>query len=116
MYNYAATAMSVIDGDTVRLDIDLGFGITSRQVVRLMGINAPELHGQPDPEPGRAAKAFLEGVLYVGAKVRVNTFKDKREKYGRLLAAIWIGEDVTSVNQRMLDAGHAKSYSGGARE
>jgi endonuclease YncB( thermonuclease family) len=115
MFEYNALVGSVVDGDTVKLAVDLGFGIWSTQVVRLAGINAPELHGQPDPEPGKAAKRYLENRLPISTKVRIKTTKDKREKYGRLLAEIWVDPDLISVNKEMIDAGHAVPYSGGER-
>jgi micrococcal nuclease len=118
MYEYAATVIGVVDGDSVRLDVDLGFSIRQRMALRLWGIDAPEIVGETRAA-GEAARDFLRGLLPVGAKVRITTFKDKGDKYGRLLANVWLSAvpapDDASVNRRMLDAGHAVAYSGGAR-
>lgn len=110
-YVYDAIVVGVHDGDTVTLDVDFGFGIWQNKVkFRLFGpdpcgldaINAPEL---PTPE-GKAAQLFLSGLLYPGQKVTIQTIKDRREKYGRYLAVVWIGS--VNVNQALVTAGHAK--------
>jgi len=110
MYEYRAHVRSVYDGDTIRADVDCGFGIwTANQPLRLLGIDAPEL-GQPG---GKEARDYLRGVLPIGTEVVIRTVKDEREKYGRLLAAISLnGEDV---NLTMIQTGHAKPYDGGPR-
>jgi len=116
MYEYVAHVRSVYDGDTIRADIDCGFGIwTANQSLRLLGIDAPEL-GKPG---GKEARDYLRTLLPVGQEVVVRTVKDGTEKYGRLLATInriddWEWHSVT-VNQRMIDAGHAVPYFGGKR-
>jgi len=125
MYEYAAQVVDVIDGDTVRLDVDLGFSIRQKMVLRLYGINTPELHGVKDPAPGRAAKDFLIGLLSNGGQgpaggpispnwkpVTIKTFKDGKDKYGRLLALIFTDADPIPVNDKLIAAGHAKAYFG----
>ena len=96
--------MRVVDGDTVWLDVDLGFEIRRREDFRLYGINAPELS---TPE-GKAAAAWLTAKLPPGQVVTVQTLKDKREKYGRYLAAIVLGD--VNLNAALVDAGHAVPY------
>ena len=118
MYEYSAKIIAVIDGDTVKAEIDLGFGITRRDTLRLKGINAPELHAA-DPKPGIAAKEYLAKLLSIFPTVTIRTHKDASEKYGRLLAEIWIpGQhgEISSVNSEMVTAGHAKPYDGGKRD
>ena len=114
MYEYNAKVVAVIDGDTVTLDVDLGFGVRRIDKFRLygpdsdapMGINAPEMN---TPE-GKAARQFL--VSLIGESiVMVRTVKDRREKYGRYLAVIFtcgIDGRPTNINQLMVDSGHAK--------
>lgn len=122
MYEYNGKVLEVLDGDTIKVEIDLGFSIMAKQIVRLNGINAPELHGVPDTKPGQASKAGLtEMLMHQGAlrAVRLKTFKDAKEKYGRLLADVWLLDDTwsasvvgDSVNKRMLDKGLAKAWDG----
>lgn len=105
MYEYRATIIKVIDGDTVDVAIDLGLRIFTQQRIRLYGINAPELR-----EPaGQDSKRRLGELLPMGAEVIIRTFKDKQEKYGRYLAIISDSEGH-EVNERMLLEGHAERY------
>ena len=114
MYEYSAKIIAVVDGDTVKAEIDLGFGITRKDTLRLKGINAPELHAA-DKAHGIQAKSFLR-ALVEGKTVTIRTHKDASEKYGRLLAEIFQGDDSVSANQKMVAAGHAKPYDGGKRD
>lgn len=105
MYEYKATILKVIDGDTVDVAIDLGLRIFTQQRIRLYGINAPEMR---TPE-GPAAKKRLAELLPIGAEVVLRTRKDKLEKYGRYLG-IFIDADGHEVNQRMVQEGLASPY------
>lgn len=111
MYEYHAEILRVVDGDTVHARLDLGIDVRVDAVLRLAGINAPEL---PSVE-GMAAKVWLTARLAgAGNVVTVKTVKvapssEKREKYGRWLAYLW---DGTDINQEMVDAGQAVAYDG----
>jgi endonuclease YncB( thermonuclease family) len=117
-YTYAATVEKVVDGDTLRAVIDLGFGATVREKLRLRGINCPEL-GTPD---GEQAKKFVQELLPAGSRVVLHSNKTRTEKYGRFLADIfYLGSDSTAeeiiaggtyLNQELLDKGHAVSMAG----
>jgi len=85
MYEYTATINRVVDGDTLDLDIDLGFHLTARVRVRLKDIDAPELRG-PERTEGLAAKHFLLNLLTFEERVAVRTYK--AGKYGRYIARI----------------------------
>ena len=103
-YVYRALIVSVYDGDTVRADIDLGFGFwASRRPLRLAGIDAPEIR-RPTLQAGRAARDYLRRLV-LGKDVLVRTCKPG--KYGRWLAEIYL--DQRHVNQLMVTAGHAVS-------
>ena len=129
MYTYAAKLIEVVDGDTVDLLIDLGFGVHVKERCRLYGIDAPEM----PTEAGKIAKAYLEsligaatGELYVATRKMTRKPKEKTDKYGRYLAVLYVGADnldinvrqdqaessvsamSTSINSRMIYAGHAK--------
>jgi micrococcal nuclease len=113
MYEYRAVVRSIYDGDTMRCDIDLGFGVwTANQQLRLIGIDAPEM---TTPE-GKPARDWLRAALPIGTEVVLITHKDQGDKYGRWLAQVFAPDDaVTSVNQKLIDAGHARAYDGGKR-
>jgi len=108
MYEYRAKILSVHDGDTCAVVIDFGCRITQEMTLRLYGINAPELSQKP---MGQAARDYLRAMID-GKTVLVRTIKDKREKYGRYLAEIFVGDDPVSVNRKMIEAGHATEYDG----
>lgn len=90
-YRYQATVVRVKDGDTAQLLLDLGFHISVEHSVRFYNYNAPELR---TPE-GKLAKAALELVIPPGTKVVFESYKDKPDKYGRLLGVVYLnGEPV----------------------
>lgn len=107
MYEYVATVLRVIDGDTVDLSVRLGFDIVINLRFRLYGINAPETRG-PSKLAGDEAAAFLRKHLPVGKEVLIRTYKDAKEKFGRYLAEI-ISDDQ-NINKLMVKTGHAVEY------
>lgn len=117
-YEYFATVLKVVDGDTCVLDVQLGFDVNHKAKFRLFGINTPESFGKEASAAGHAAKARLCELLPDGCKVFVRSHKDKADKYGRLLAEVYLlavdGSPlvVGSVNQLLVDEGHAKPYFG----
>ncbi len=82
---YLADVVRVIDGDTVELDIDLGFHIRYKQKVRFYGVDAPEMRTLE----GVIAKKVLEELIPPGTRVEFESFRDKPDKYGRLLGTIY---------------------------
>jgi micrococcal nuclease len=106
MYTYQATVLDVIDGDTIRCDVDLGLDVAIKMTVRLLGVNTPELSG-PDRDRALKAKAFVKEAVQ-GNLVVIKTVKDRKEKYGRYLAEVFVGE--RSVNQDLLAHGLAVTY------
>lgn len=107
MYQYRATLIRVVDGDTIDASVDLGFSVRVDMRLRLAQINAPEMNTQE----GKAARAFLADALKDGA-LTVETFKDKKEKYGRYLAVVYAGSAAVgkSVNAMMIEGGHAVEF------
>jgi micrococcal nuclease len=103
MYEYSAEILRVIDGDTVHVRLDLGCDVGIDLTLRLAEINAPEM----STEEGVLAAEFLRNLIQ-DETVTVKTFKDKKEKYGRYLATIYLGEQ--SVNEIMVTEGHAVPY------
>lgn len=112
-YSYRATVRQWIDGDTVEVDLDLGFSIHRIDRVRVYGVNCPEMRSGLDRERGRAAKAFSESLAPVGSTVVARTLKDS-DKYGRFLAEIVLN-DGRLVAQEIIAGEHGRPYFGGAR-
>jgi micrococcal nuclease len=81
-YLYNAVVTSIYDGDTIRVNIDLGFNFWKmNETIRLSGIDAPELRGIERPL-GLKSKEWLEKKIPIGSKIIIQTEKDKQEKYG----------------------------------
>jgi len=88
MYEYNATLRRVVDGDTVDLDVDLGFYMTAAIRFRVLGVNTPELRGGTDETKAEAkkAKAFVEAELSKAVSICIKT--EKADSFGRWLADI----------------------------
>ena len=107
MYEYRAYVRKVYDGDTVTVDIDLGFDVVLKdQKIRLTRINAPEVRGK-QRQDGLKSRDALRGKIS-NKWVRVKTEKDKKGKYGRWLGEIWINDDC--VNDWLIREGFAVEY------
>lgn len=126
MYEYKARIIRVIDGDTLDVDIDLGFGIwLTDERVRIMGIDTPASRTSDKVEKifGKAAKARLKSLLgpYATLKTRVaKDGEDMRGKFGRVLGDFEVyyhAEDrYSTVAKILIQEGHAVEYEGGAKE
>ena len=105
MYQYKAKVVNVYDGDTITVDIDLGLKVWVRdEKLRLYGINAPELKGK-ERDKGLESRDHLRDILPTGSVITIRTIKDKKGKYGRYLAEIFV--DDVNVNEKMVDDGFA---------
>lgn len=112
---YKAKVVRVIDGDTLDVDIDLGFGIRFKTRIRLAGINAPELYTKEGKDAKKVVKEMLEKADY---EVYLRTFKgkdyiDQKGKYGRWLALVLIPRgkgNYDLLNAILLDKGLAEPY------
>ena len=108
-YLYRAVVTNVVDGDTIDVDIDLGFYVTlMNQRIRLVGIDAPERRGETRQE-GEEATLFLRDLLE-GQTIILQTIKgrddaDREDSFGRWLGVVYL--DGQDINQAMIDAGHA---------
>lgn len=103
--------LRVIDGDTIEVEIDLGFYLTITQKIRLEGINAPETRtsNSEEKENGLKSKEWLKNKLASCKDLIIKTKKE--DKYGRVLGTIYIGSDNISLNEMILSEGLAVSYS-----
>lgn len=119
-YRYKATLLRVVDGDTIDIDVDLGFGVWLRkQRVRLMGIDTPESRTRnlAEKELGLASKDRLIELLSVPT-FTIITHKDSKGKFGRILAEPEVDHPQygkINVCDRMIEEGHARSYYGGKK-
>jgi len=108
LYFYKAKVISVYDGDTITVDIDLGFNVwLHNEKLRLSGINAPEIRTKNKEEKTRGIKArdYLK-TLIDGKNILIKTLKDKKGKYGRYIAEIYFqGENI---NDRLVKNGFAE--------
>lgn len=116
MYEYLATPVRVVDGDTVDVAVDLGFRIGMTMRLRLYGINAPEMK-TPAGAPAKAHLADLIESSLVDGRLLIHTQKDRTEKYGRYLATLFAPNgptdrdgDPISINDLMVAHGHAVPY------
>ena len=123
MYQYNATLVRVVDGDTVDAMIDLGFDIQVKKRIRLAGINAPEsrTRNKVEKKLGLAAKERLIELMEGAANVFEIESKELG-KYGRVIGTIYInklaGKDVITqvcINEILVKEGHATEYDGGKR-
>ena len=122
MYEYKAKVLRVVDGDTVDVDIDLGFGIwMHKERVRMIGIDTPESRTRDKVEKtfGLASKDRLKELLPVGSIAILKTEidrsgEDKKGKFGRILGDFII-EDKRATDI-LIEEGHAVAYFGGSKE
>tara|TARA_R100000734_G_C3314352_1_gene105913 strand:+ start:253 stop:594 length:342 start_codon:yes stop_codon:yes gene_type:complete len=112
MFEYYATVLKVVDGDTIDVMVDLGMGVHRKERLRFSRINAWETRGE-HKEKGKLAKARVAELIPVGDKVLIKTQKDKKGKYGRYIAEIFILDGIlsTNLNDLLLNEGHAVLYN-----
>lgn len=114
MYEYfVREVVKVIDGDTVDFVIDLGFGVMYSSRIRLAGIDAPESRTLDKEEKamGLEAKKYLSERLKSAKNIVIKTEKLKgSDKYGRVLGWLYLDGETTSVNNQMVQRGHAWQY------
>ena len=116
MYEYRVKKVTgVVDGDTIDVDIDLGFNVSFSQRVRLAGIDTPESRTSDKFEKtlGLESKEYLKSKLKDAKVVVIKTEKpDSSEKYGRILGWLYVDGDTVSVNDHMIEDGYAWGYLG----
>jgi len=117
---YDVVVIKVVDGDTVDVDIDLGFGVTlTDERVRIMGIDTPESRTRDKVEDlfGEAAKARLKELMANGGKLITTEDRkgeDMKGKFGRILGDFKVGD--RKVTDILIEEGHAVAYFGGSKE
>lgn len=119
MYEYNCKILRVVDGDTIDVDIDLGFGVwLHRERVRVAGIDTPESRTRDlvEKQFGLAAKSRVKDLCPVGSmRILVCSRYDSKGKFGRIL-----GDFMTAngklLSDRLVSEGHAVAYFGGSKE
>jgi micrococcal nuclease len=112
---YVKKVTKVVDGDTIDVDIDLGFDISFTSRVRLAGIDTPESRTTDKAEKalGLESKEYLSKYLKDAKSVVIKTEKmNSTEKFGRILGWIYVNGDTVSLNDMMINDGYAWGYMG----
>ena len=123
-YNFRVTKINrVIDGDTIDVTLDLGFSLTKKERVRIAGVDTPEKRTRNLEEK----ELGIDATNWLKDKIK-NTLTGDDEltirtelvggvgKYGRLLGWLYVGDDVLSLNEQMIEEGYAWTYDGGTKQ
>jgi micrococcal nuclease len=116
-YHYSCKVIDIHDGDTIKVDIDLGFGVVLKnQTFRFFGINAPEIHGETKTA-GLKTTAYVQQVL-ADKDIIIESIKDEKEKFGRWLGRIYYqdGEEWINLNQKLIDMELAVKFMDGGQQ
>ena len=112
---YVKKVTNVVDGDTIDVEIDLGFSISFSSRVRLAGIDTPESRTSDKAEKvlGLESKEYLKSMIKDAKSVVIKTEKmDSSEKYGRILGWVYLDGSEVSINEQMISEGYAWGYLG----
>ena len=123
-YNFRVTEINkVLDGDTIDVTLDLGFSLTKKERVRIAGVDTPEKRTRnlEEKELGIDATNWLKDkikdTLAGDNELTIRTeLVGGGGKYGRLLGWLYVGDDVTSLNEQMISEGYAWEYDGGTKK
>jgi len=121
MYEYSCKILRVVDGDTVDVDIDLGFGVwMHKQRIRMYGIDTPESRTRDLEEKkfGLMAKEIVKKWIPEGSTQTLITEKDDKGKYGRILGKfkITFEEEETTLNEWMIKNRYGVEYFGQSKQ
>lgn len=117
-YTYRAKVIKIIDGDTIDVDLDLGFSVWLRkQRVRLYGIDTPESRTRDleEKKRGLLAKSKVQEICPVGSIIELSTIiGDERGKFGRILGIL--EKDGIRINEYLIEHNYAVAYHGQSKE
>mgnify|MGYP003321987900 FL=1 len=115
-FTYKAEVTRVVDGDTIDVELDLGFSILMRARVRLLGIDTPESRTRDLEEKkfGLAAKDYLKHWIEEQKYVMIES--TEKGKFGRVLGNVWNPECTVCVNTKMIEDHHAVPYTGQSKD
>ena len=123
-YNFRVTEIvKVLDGDTIDVEIDLGFDLYKKERVRIAGVDTPEKRTRDLEEKALGIDATnwlkekLESTLAGDDELTIRTeLHGGVGKYGRLLGWLYVGEESVSLNEQMITEGYAWAYDGGTKQ
>ncbi len=123
-YNFRVTEIvKVLDGDTIDVEIDLGFDLYKKERVRVAGVDTPEKRTRDLEEKALGIDATnwlkekLESTLAGDDELTIRTeLHGGVGKYGRLLGWLYIGDSDLSLNEQMITEGYAWEYDGGTKQ
>jgi micrococcal nuclease len=119
VYEYRVKKVNkIVDGDTIDVDIDLGFDVSFSSRVRLAGIDTPESRTTDLKEKalGVEVKEKIKKEIAAAKDIVIKTEKpDSSEKYGRILGWLFLDGNTVSLNQQLIDQGYAWTYGGGTK-
>ena len=121
---YNAIVDRVVDGDTIDVDIDLGFGVWLKtQRIRLLGVDTPEKRTRDPIEKqfGLLASGIVESFCPVGSSILLETELDGTGKFGRILGIIWVVSSIENghtinLNEFLINEHYAVSYEGQSKD
>ena len=128
MYEYRAKILRVVDGDTVDVDIDLGFGVwMHKERVRMMGIDTPEsiTRDKVEKKFGLASKEYVKAYLPIGSMQILKTEidksgEDKKGKFGRILGDFLVYDSKEDAQKKlteiMISQGYGVAYHGQSKD
>ena len=117
-YGYSCKLERVVDGDTCDALIDLGFNTWAKRRIRFKGVDTWESRTRDLEEKklGLAAKAYVKDLLENSDEGKFSIISYGTGKYGRVLGELFVKGHETSVNQLLIENGHAYEYEGGKKK
>jgi len=117
-YGYSCKLERVVDGDTCDALIDLGFNTWAKRRIRFMGVDCWESRTRDleEKKKGLAAKAYVKDLLENSDEGKFSIISHGVGKYGRVLGELFVKGHETSINQLLIENGHAYEYEGGKKK
>ena len=117
-YGYSCKLERVVDGDTCDALIDLGFNTWAKRRISFMGVDCWESRTRDleEKKKGLAAKAYVKDLLENSDEGKFSIISHGVGKYGRVLGELFVKGHETSINQLLIENGHAYEYEGGKKK
>ena len=117
-HGYSCKLVRVVDGDTCDAMIDLGFDTWVKKRIRFMGVDTWESRTRDLKEKakGLAAKRFTKDLLTESDDGKFSIISHGVGKYGRVLGELFVKGHEKSVNELLIENGHAYEYDGGKKK
>lgn len=110
MFRYRAKVVEIFEADIVKVAVDLGFGIWSKETFRLAGIDSSDVRDKKNPQKAQALRKYLEDNL-LGKDVIVKSIKPKLDRFDKYLAFLYFEGQSKSFNDTLVEKGLIKPYS-----